>query len=229
MHHGTSNECALPTLSPINRRSAIRGTAKFIAGAALTMIPSSRWVQTTTAQDDAVTLIADNAQVSASAGSATASGAAAEAVAARGAARAEAAAALAEADSDHGAITQGAAAMAAAEPDGGAVTQSAVAVASASSEDDNASVPVSKGAPRVITPAGSGGGGGGSRGGGRGTRAGIGGDRGRDRGRRRKGPASLPSVGIGLEQPSLLTSMLSMASAAAAAGAAILRFRGEAA
>jgi hypothetical protein len=228
MHHGTSNECALPTLSPISRRAAIRGTAKFIAGAALAMIPSSRWVQTTTAQDDAVTLIADNAQVSASPGSATARGAIAEAVAERGAARAEAAAALAEAESDHGAIAQGAAAMAAAEPDGGAVAQSAVAVASASSEDDNASKLVSKGAPRVITPAGSGGGGG-SRGGGRGMRAGIGGDRGRDRGRRRKGPASLPSVGIGLEQPRPLTSMLSMASAAAAAGAAILRFRGEAA
>jgi len=192
MHHGTSNECALPTLSPTTRRTAICGTAKFIAGAALTMIPSSRWVQTTTAQDDAVTLIADNAQVSASAGSATAQGAIAEAVAARGAARAEAAAALAA--SDHGASTQGAAALAAAEPDGGAVTQSAVAVASASSEDDNPSVPDSKGAPRVITPAGSGGGGGGSRSGGRRMRAGIGGDSGRDRGRRRKGPASLPSV-----------------------------------
>jgi hypothetical protein len=227
MHHGTSNERTLPTLSLSTRRAAIRGTTKFVAGAALTMIASSRWVQTTTAQDDAVTLIADNAQVSASAGSAIAHGAIAEAVAGGGTARVQAAAALAEAESDHGAITQGAAAMAAAEPDGGAVAQSAVAVASAASEDHNASVPISKGAPRVITPAGSGGGGGGSRSGGRGMRAGISGDSGTDRERRRKRPASFPSVGVGLEQPRSWTSMLSMASAAAAAGAAILRFRGE--
>jgi hypothetical protein len=196
----------------ITRRAAIRGTAQVIAGAALTMISSSRWVPTTMAQDDAVVLIAGSgAHVSASPGAAVAHGVAAEAVAARGAARVRAAAALAAADSDDGAIAQG-----------------ALAVASAASEDDTASVPVSKGPRRVITPAGSGGAAR-SRSGGWGMlRADLSDDRGRDQERRRKQPASLPSVGIGLEQPRPLTSLLSMASAVAAAGAALLRFRGDA-
>jgi hypothetical protein len=256
MQHGTSNKPAPYPRSRTTRRGAILWTAKLAAGVAAGSLPTGLWIQSARAQDDPVILIAGAAEVSASPGSAVARGAAAEAVAARGAARVQAAAALAEANSDDGAVAQGAVAVAAANPEVGAVAQSAVAVTSASSEDDVAGVPapdvaqVAPAAQRVVAPTGRGGGGGrrlrgggggggggrvrggggggrarggGGGGGGRRMRGGVGGDRERRRGE----AASLPSAGIGLEKPSSLTSFLAMASAAAAAGAAILRFRGE--
>lgn len=213
MQYAKSDERAILTCTATTRRAAIHSTAKLAAGAGLFMFPASRWMETAQAQDDSVILIAGSgAHVSANPGAAVAHGVAAEAAAARGAARVQVATALAKADSDDGAIAQG-----------------ALAVAPAASEDDRAAVPGSKGAPRVITPARSGGRAGGSRSGGWGMmRAGISGDRGRDRERRRKQPASLPSTGIGREQPRPLPSLLAIASTAAAAGAAILRLRGDA-
>jgi hypothetical protein len=245
--HRHSYDRLVPTPSLTTRRAVICWTAKLAAGALAAAIPAGRFAQTALADDDAddvVILTAAGAQVSASPGSAVARSAAAEAAASRGAARVQAAAALAEADSDEGAIAQGAAAVAVALPDQGATAQSASAVASASSHDDVADTP--RAAPRTVAPAargaGSGGGvgrggggrrargGGRSRGGGdrvrggrRAARAGVGGAR----ERRRDRAAALPSAGIGQLEPSSLPSLFTIASAAAALGAIVLRDRGE--
>jgi hypothetical protein len=222
----------------MTRRAVVGWTAKLTVGALATAIPTGHFAQTVRAQDDEVILIADGAQISARPGSATARSAAAEAVAARGAARVQAAAALAEADSEQGAIAQGAAASAVAIPDQGATAQSASAVASASSEDDVADMP--QAAPRAVAPAAPGGGGGRRARTGRGVsgrRVRGGGDRsarrasrravGGERVRRRDRAASLPSTGVGQLDSNSLPSFFTIASAAAALGAVVLRDRSE--
>jgi hypothetical protein len=240
VHHGQNHDRPIPVPSKTTRRTVFGWTAKFAAGALAAVIPTGYAMQTARADDDEVILIAGGAQVSARPGSATARSSAAEAVATRGAARVQAAAALAEADSDEGAITQGAAASTVAIPDQGATAQSASAVASASSEDDVAETP--QAAPqvaRVVAPAPSGGGrgrraraGGGRRARGGGTRV-RGGRRaaraaaGGERIRRRDRAASLPSAGVGHLDSNSLPSLFTIASAAAALGAVVLRDRSE--